>query len=105
MAARKSTRVNRKYKTKYRVTNWREYERGLRRRGNITVWFSDEAREAWTPPKNGRRSGQPRYSNLAIVTALTLRMVFHQVGTKPAPGSSKRATPWKKWRALGDSNT
>jgi len=27
MAARKSSRVNRKYKTKYRVTNWREYER------------------------------------------------------------------------------
>ena len=32
MAARKSTRVNRKYKTKYRVTNWQEYERGLRSR-------------------------------------------------------------------------
>ncbi len=77
MAARKSSRVNRKYKTKYRVTNWREYERGLRSRGDITVWFSDEARQAWTPPKNGRRGGQPRYSNLAIVTALTLRMVFH----------------------------
>ena len=30
MAARKSTRVNRKYKTKYRVTNWQEYERGFR---------------------------------------------------------------------------
>ncbi len=29
MAARKSTRVTRKYKPKYRVTNWREYERGL----------------------------------------------------------------------------
>ncbi len=75
MAARKSSRVNRKYKTK--VCPPREYERGLRCRGDITVWFSDEAREAWTPPKNGRRGGQPRYSNLAIVTALTLRMVFH----------------------------
>ena len=29
------------------------------------------------PPKNGRRGGQPRYSNLAIMTALTLRVVFH----------------------------
>ena len=62
MAARKSTRVNRKYKTKYRVTDWQEYERGLRSRGDITVWFSEEAREAWTPTKNGRRGGQPRYS-------------------------------------------
>ncbi len=56
MAARKSTRVNRKYKTKYRVTNWRDYERGLRSRGDITVWFSDEAREAWTPPNCSVRS-------------------------------------------------
>jgi len=46
MAARKSSRVNRKYKTKYRVTNWREYERGLRSRGDITVSSSKEAREA-----------------------------------------------------------
>ena len=59
------------------MTNWREYERGLRSRGDITVWFSEEAREARTLPKDGRRGGQPRYSNLAIVTALTLRMVFH----------------------------
>ncbi len=77
MAVRKATRVNRKYKTKYRVTNWPEYERGLKSRGDITVWFSDEAHDAWTPPKNGRRGGQPCYSNLAILTALTLRVVFH----------------------------
>ena len=30
MAARKSSKVNRKYKTRYRVQNWPEYERGLR---------------------------------------------------------------------------
>jgi len=58
------------------VSNWREYERGLRSRGDITVWFSDDASEAWTPPTNGLRGGQAHYSNLAILTALTLRMVF-----------------------------
>jgi len=39
MAARKSSRVHRKYKTKYRVTNWREYERGLRARAKIISHF------------------------------------------------------------------
>ena len=32
MVAAKSSRVNRQYKTKYRIRNWREYERGLRSR-------------------------------------------------------------------------
>ena len=76
MAARKSSRVNREYKTKYRVRNWREYERGLRSRGDVTIWLSEAAIAAWTPPKNGLRGGQRRYSNLAILTALTLRVVF-----------------------------
>ena len=49
---------------------------GIKSRGDITVWFSEDATDAWTPPKNGRRGGQPRYSNLAIVMALTLRIVL-----------------------------
>ena len=32
MAAGKSSRINRQYKTKYRIRNWRKYERGLRSR-------------------------------------------------------------------------
>ena len=77
MATHKSSRVHPKYKTKYRVGNWSEYERGLKARGDVTVWFTEEAIEAWTPPKSGRRGGQRRYSDLAIETALTLRVVFH----------------------------
>ena len=76
MAARKLSRVNRKYKRKYRIRNWSEYERGLRNRGDVTIWLSEEAIAAWTPPKNGLRGGQRQYSNLAILTALTLRLVF-----------------------------
>ena len=76
MAAGKSSRINRQYKTKYRIRNWREYERGLRSRGDVTNWLSEDAIAAWIPPKNGLRGGQRRYSNLAIRTALTLRVVF-----------------------------
>ena len=66
MAARKSTRVNRKYKTKYRVPNGWEYERGLRSRRDITLWFSDEAREAWTLR---RARKQPSRARLRIAEA------------------------------------
>ena len=30
-------------KQKHRVTNWAEYNEGLRRRGDLTVWISDVA--------------------------------------------------------------
>ena len=63
-------------KQRHRVTNWAEYEAGLRARGSLTVWFSDEAIEGWRAEARTGRGGQPRYSSLAILTALTLRAVF-----------------------------
>ena len=58
------------------MTNWAEYDAALRRRGSLTVWFSDEAIAAWRAEPRTTRGGQPRYSALAIRTALTLRAVF-----------------------------
>ena len=67
-----------KYRTSYRVHNWPEYEKSLRDRGDITIWVSKEAIDTWTPPPTGKRGGQPLYSDIAIETALALRLIFHQ---------------------------
>jgi Transposase DDE domain len=63
-------------KQRHRVTNWSEYDAALRRRGSLTVWFTDEAIAAWRAEPRTTRGGQPSYSALAITTALTLRAVF-----------------------------
>ena len=63
-------------KQKRKVMNWREYDASLRQRGSLTVWFSDEAIEGWRAAPRTTRGGQPWYSPLAILTALTLRAVF-----------------------------
>src|SRR3712207_5348138 len=63
-------------KQRHRVTNWAVYEAGLRARGSLTVWFSAAATGGWRPEAPAGRGGQPRYSSLAILTALTLRAVF-----------------------------
>jgi hypothetical protein len=63
-------------KQRHRVTNWAAYDAGLRARGSLTVWFTAEAIEAWKAEPRTGRGGQPRYSSLAIETALTLRAVF-----------------------------
>src|ERR687894_1234270 len=63
-------------KQQHRVTNWAEYDAGLRARGSLTVWFTPEAVAAWAAAPRISRGGQPTYSDLAIATALTLRAVF-----------------------------
>src|SRR5215207_8088037 len=61
---------------KHKVTNWPAYDASLRQRGSLTVWFTDEAITAWEAEPRTTRGGQPWYSELAILTALTFRAVF-----------------------------
>ena len=70
------SRVHPKYKTKYRVSNWSDYDRSLVERGNLTVWLSPNAIAQWHARPSGRRGGQRKYSDLAIETALTLRLLL-----------------------------
>ena len=71
--------INPKYKKSYKNENrnWSQYDRSLRNRGDITLWFSQEAIKAWTPKPKGNPGRQRIYSELAIETVLTLRLLFH----------------------------
>ena len=71
------SRVHPTYKTKYHVQNWAAYDRALVRRGDITIWVSPAAIAAWEPEGPSTRGAQRKYSDLAIQTALTLRLLFH----------------------------
>ncbi len=61
---------------KYHVRNWAEYNEGLRRRGDLTVWFDEEAIANWMADKTGKPGGQRVYSDMAIETGLVVRMVY-----------------------------
>ncbi len=74
---RMNSRVRPNYKTRYRVTNGSTYDRSLVQRGDITMWISEDAIDAWKPRTSRRRGGQRSYSDTAIETALTLRLVFN----------------------------
>jgi len=64
-------------KSRYRIGNWPEYEAGLRRRGDLTVWLSEDANSSWREPPSGKPGGQRTYADIAIEAALTIRMIFH----------------------------
>ena len=61
---------------KHRVINSAAYDAALRQCGSLTVWFTDEAVAGWRAAPRTTPGGQPWYSPLAILTALTLRAVF-----------------------------
>ncbi len=65
-------------KQKYRVANWAEYNEALRRRGDLTIWISEDAMSSWAAPRRTTRGGQRKYSDLAIEMCLTPGMVFRQ---------------------------
>jgi hypothetical protein len=47
-------------KMTFKVTNWAIYEVGLRRRGSLTLWVSDDAIAAWrTVPMTANRPTGP----------------------------------------------
>jgi hypothetical protein len=49
-------------KCRYKVTNWHDYNNGLRQRGDFTIWFTEEAIVEWQPAKTGIR-GRPALLN------------------------------------------
>lgn len=67
---------NNKPKARYKVRNWSAYNRGLRERGSITIWLSEEARAGWYTSGSGKRGHPLVYADMAIEAVLTIRSVF-----------------------------
>jgi len=65
-------------KQTYRIRNWAEYNKSLIQRGDITVWFSDDAREKWMAKATGARGRPQIYSDEAILCALMVKVVYHK---------------------------
>jgi IS5 family transposase len=65
-------------KDKYKVVNWKQYTEGLKQRGSINIWISEEVLGQWRESsKTGKRGRAKSYSDSAILTCLTVRKVYH----------------------------
>ena len=60
--------------TKYKTRNWPSYNTALKQRGSLSIWFDPEM--DWTPPPTGKRGRQQQFSDAAIQTCLTLKVLF-----------------------------
>lgn len=60
--------------TRYRTTNWSDYNAALRRRGSLSVWFDPNM--SWHAERSGKRGHPETFSDSAIQTCLTLKVLF-----------------------------
>lgn len=58
----------------YKIKNWRAYNEALKRRSSLTIWFDPEM--TWEARPTGKRGRQPTYSDAAIQTCLTMKVLF-----------------------------
>jgi hypothetical protein len=58
----------------YKIKNWRAYNEALKRRGSLTIWFDPEM--TWEARPTGKRGRQPTYSDAAIQTGLTMKVLY-----------------------------
>ena len=88
-----SSRVHPTFKTRYRVTNWPAYDRGLVQRGDVTVWLSSEAIGAWCGQPTGRRDRlRARTSEAQVVEARLACEILPQMAALGRPSSGALKT-------------
>ncbi|WP_239879673.1 transposase [Laribacter hongkongensis] len=62
------------HKLRYRTTNWPGYNHSQQNRGNLTVWLSPDT--PWLGGRAGVNGRPPAYTDAAIQTVLTLKVLF-----------------------------
>ena len=61
----------------YRIRNWSHYNKALINRGSLSLWIDPTVAKHWASPVTTGLPGRPPlYSNVAILTTLTLAGVF-----------------------------
>ncbi len=68
-------------KQTYKVRNWSEYEQALKTRGSLTFSMSEDVIEDWkNQEKTGRRGASKTYTDTAIATMATIKLLFGLAG-------------------------
>lgn len=75
--SKKHTRPKSAQGERYKVKNWKEYNRSLKNRGSITFWFSEDVQAKWYSEAQPQRGAQEEYSDTCIELCCIVRKVYH----------------------------
>ena len=58
----------------YKILNWPEYNKAFKGRGSLKIWFDPDM--IWAAKPTGKRGRPPVYSDAALQTCLTMKVLF-----------------------------
>lgn len=66
-------------KDKYKLSNWKAYNKSLCQRGSLTIWIDDSVLRAWRDIDTTKKVvGQETYPSCVILCCLILKLQYHQ---------------------------
>ena len=63
-------------KDKYRVSNWKDYNRSLIKRGSLEIWIDEGAINNWLYKGPNQKGAQYKFSDACIICLLQLKVVY-----------------------------
>ena len=85
---KKDTQKADKPKEKYRVTNWKAYNKALIERGSLALWINEEVVEGWYHTGEQKPGGEFIYSDRCIRCLLSIKSLF-RLGFRQAEGFAR----------------
>ena len=101
-----------------RIRNWPEYEAGLRRRGDLTFWLSDDAINSWQALPSGKPGGQRIYEvnplacprcgdEMRIVAFITepktIDRILEHLRTRTKNSRRRQRAPPRRWKSAAST--
>lgn len=72
----KVNKTRNKPRENYKLTNWSEYNKNLKKRGKLTIWLSKDVKECWLYKDERSVGGKIVYSDVAIEFCLTIKHLY-----------------------------
>ena len=66
-------------KGKYKVTNWPQYNRSLKGRGDLTIWFTEESLEAWLAGESACKTKGVNLNTLILLSKPCMLYVRYSI--------------------------
>jgi hypothetical protein len=85
---RKDCQTTDKPKEKFRVTNWKAYNKALVERGSLTLWIDEEVVEEWYHTGEQKPGGEVIYSDRCMQCLLSIKSLF-RLGFRQAEGFAR----------------